>query len=524
MVNITKYSVFLGVVFLLWSTPAFCELTVGIIPFKNYTGDSSLDTMGQGIAQAISREISHIKGLHLVSDKDVKDILQEGVLQEALSAEAGKTVKGIRIPSIGVLVIGGVYKEGDAIILRARLVDTGSGAVFAAVESRGNKKREKTMIEGLARGIRERLETRETPSLAEERAPALPTNVVQVEGSGTSPSERAALILAKRNAVEKAVGSKLVLKNIPNQREVLSRAESTLSYETVSQKKEGKNYTIVIKAQVTIPPDLLARYGIEATPLTTGYKALRTQTPHGEVNWEEGYVIARGRGKGKGPEEARRAALVEARARDSEKTVKGFVSKEEKLAYELKGFIEKSEVLEEKEISEKEFEVSLKVPLVGIKGLTVLFMDAFVPEKKVEEEARVKEAAVVPESAPEETTGVVIDARGTGLRPSLFPKVSDDKGKVVHSPGQASRASIEKMGMASFVTGGKKKVDESLPKREGRKPLIIKAKGAEGAMKANLILSSEDAEKLAKADAGSGILKGSKVVIITDTPVGGTEG
>ena len=59
-------------------------------------------------------------------------------------------------------------------------------------------------------------------------------------------------------------------------------------------------------------------------------------------------------------------------------------------------------------------------------------------------------------------------------------------------------------------------------KRKKRK--AIRAKKAIGSLKANIIISKEDAARIIKADKKSGFLKKGRVVIITDIFFGGTEG
>ncbi|HSP05524.1 MAG TPA: hypothetical protein VLR94_00015, partial [Acidobacteriota bacterium] len=146
-----------------------------------------------------------------------------------------------------------------------------------------------------------------------------------------------------------------------------------------------------------------------------------------------------------------------------------------------------------------------------------------------------------------EYTGVVIDARAIAVSPALFPKVQDPQKKDVYSVKHVSQDDLQKRGMASYATVSRDvQITRLFPKalvipvsympegaadsakakrRQGYKPLVVKATGADGkAIKANLVVSEEDARKLQQLDQATGALKQCRVVVVVSSEVGGLEG
>jgi hypothetical protein len=65
---------------------------------------------------------------------------------------------------------------------------------------------------------------------------------------------------------------------------------------------------------------------------------------------------------------------------------------------------------------------------------------------------------------------------------------------------------------------------EDKKKRKRRKYIVTEVKKAQGLMKTNLIISENDAQKIAAEDGSSRILKKCRVIILISSPVGGIEG
>lgn len=428
--------------------------------------------------------------------------------------------------------------------------------------------------------------------------PSFAATAVQtkVKGVGVAPitkdqatAQRVALQLAKRDAVERAVGAEVSAESIPAQElsRVVATSSGRLQYSVVSEGAEGKVYIVEIEATVEIPPELESRYPKSASEETTGYKALVQEFPHGTLNWRDGYILVRGTAKKSGNDamavaKARRAAQLDAYGLalqiisginfDPEETAKQRINKAPTLEYRLKGLIRGAELVEEKSLDKDTYQVTIKVPIRGIKGVQQAFLDTM---DYKDPGAPVREAR-----EDDEVTGVVVDARGLGLNPALFPEIVDEEGNPVYSVDMVSAPSLSRRGMAAYVEAekddsgdgprgafipgdkiyvkavglapaapgfsgyaprpaavklfpfGKIKLFRLLAQapppriviRQGPRPVNTEAKKSTGPTKSRIVISSTATNQIRKADQSSGILRTARVVIITDSMIGGTEG
>ncbi|MCL5278152.1 MAG: hypothetical protein M1517_10335, partial [Deltaproteobacteria bacterium] len=114
-----------------------------------------------------------------------------------------------------------------------------------------------------------------------------------------------------------------------------------------------------------------------------------------------------------------------------------------------------------------------------------------------------KSNAGVGQSVP--TRRVVIDARGTGLRPALFVKIKDQTGRDIYTARDVSMSRLQDRGMAEYVT--------STATEQG--DVVVRALSAAGPEHSDIVVSFADADRLTGAD---GALPGGNVVIIADPP------
>lgn len=165
------------------------------------------------------------------------------------------------------------------------------------------------------------------------------------------------------------------------------------------------------------------------------------------------------------------------------------------------------------------------------------------PPAGAETKPQIKE----PASQTSEYTGVVIDARAVAVAPAMFPKVQDTNKKDVYNVKDVNQDDLQKRGMASYATVSRDvNITRMFPKalvlavhympegagdasktkrRQGYKPLVVKAAGADGkTIKANLVISEEDARKLQQLNQSTGALKQCRVVVVVSSEIGGLEG
>jgi hypothetical protein len=231
--------------------------------------------------------------------------------------------------------------------------------------------------------------------------------------------------------------------------------------------------------------------------------------PQPGVSWSGQVVRATGAGapdlKAQNPAQARlgaeRAALADA-LRNLLAQVKGVsvdgtrkmgdLMEKDEIRTRVEGLVRGYKIVNKRYFSDSGVEVEIEVPLA-------LLSDVVDPDA----------TQVPPPGKPEgdkSNTGLVIDARGLKVTPSLMPRVLDDGGKPVYSIDSLSSDARKQSGVAAYVQSLD---DAQKSQKAGEKPLIIKALKATGA---DLQLAPEDAKKLASLNTS--FLADGKVVIV----------
>lgn len=589
------------------------KIHVAVGDFKNLSEGGAGAGVERQAMEAVAHALTGKDSLDVVEGATARLVLEQRSVSENLYEEGGKG-EAPKMPGVDVLVLGTVRVDGSGVSLFLKAISLASGDILAAEHANGKTSEVRSLAASLAEKI--------TPALEKgpqgEAAPAegMPEGVretgeeagfklVSVKASGKAPSERVALVIAQRAAVERAVGAYVDLKHAPNERQLVAKSSGGLSYKLLGSHEEGGNTVVEIEAQVRVPQEVVAA-GQKAeegtTPSETGMKPLKQPTQFGEIDWEKGIVTARGTGKyaesgktaglkacraGKAEAMARAVEIVGGVRIDADGTITEAEKAAPRKAVEIKGLVQDAEVVaEDDRPAERRCEVTIHVPLVGVKGVIVVFLDEVPKKQKAEVEPETQTA-----EAEGEATGLIIDARGTGLKPALMPQVEDGDGKAVYGARDVDPEVLKNSGEASYATGEpappappppeKKGSLETLPRfadrvgprplwvtaegpepparpaaielaafvlnpassgaileaplqlaqaarprrvRQGRQPMTITAVKSQGKTGANIIISSKDAKKISKADRKGHFLKVARVVILTDPMVGGTEG
>jgi hypothetical protein len=110
-------------------------------------------------------------------------------------------------------------------------------------------------------------------------------------------------------------------------------------------------------------------------------------------------------------------------------------------------------------------------------------------------------------------TGLIIDARGTGLRPAMAPKILDEQGNEVYGSGYVSRDYAVQIG----VVGYEKDINRAKTnERVTDNPLIIKGIKSSGSNRADLVISNSDAQMVLAAAKNLNFMEQCKVMIILE--------
>lgn len=110
-------------------------------------------------------------------------------------------------------------------------------------------------------------------------------------------------------------------------------------------------------------------------------------------------------------------------------------------------------------------------------------------------------------------TGLIIDARGLGVRPAMAPRVLNEEGKEIYGSRYVSRDYAVQIGMVGYA---KDVLKAKQSDRVKDNPLIIKAIKASGPNRADVVVSNADAQLIHSAASTMNFLDHCRVMFIVD--------
>ena len=335
---------------------------------------------------------------------------------------------------------------------------------------------------------------------------------------------------------------------------------------------------------------LVALVALSVMAVQTLYKPYREKLPHGTVDWDQGWIradasvpIKTGVPAAQARVQARRVAVMKAQAEalriamrlpvDSESRLESY----EALRIHVRGIVAGGEVVSEG-LHNGAYELSLKVPINGVKGIAAAVAKVTLPppDRKTAPPNRVeapsdqgggakKPASTTREAGTEPVpkpgvaslaafSSVTVDASETGVKPALQARIIDPDGREVYgvktvkplvsrertlaryvtkdastpSPDNASWLSPERLGALplALISPPQFLLAQRAPSRRPRgseESLNVRAEGAAGKLKADIVVTRETAEKLRKLNEETGALTEGRVVVIVRADVGGVE-
>jgi len=111
-------------------------------------------------------------------------------------------------------------------------------------------------------------------------------------------------------------------------------------------------------------------------------------------------------------------------------------------------------------------------------------------------------------------TGLIVDARGTGAKPSMVPSLLDENGVAVFGPAYVSREYAVQYGVCQYIRLTKN--DWSALPRVAPNPLVVKGLKTEPPDSCRIVISNADASKLRGASSHLEFLKRCRVIIVLD--------
>jgi hypothetical protein len=214
----------------------------------------------------------------------------------------------------------------------------------------------------------------------------------------------------------------------------------------------------------------------------------------------------------------------------SETTVENAMVSNDMITTKVEGAIRGFTVVDTRYMSTGDVEVDVEVPLTGI------IMDALLPQQfgggvlttggavcptcgqpwpagRPMPGMSQTPGTAMPSTTGGAFTGLIIDARGLGIRPAMAPKILDEQGNEVYGSKFVSREYAVDIGMVGY----EKDVNRARTnERVTDNPLIVKGVQAGGPNKTDVIISAADAGTIHGAAASMNFLQHCKVMFILD--------
>ncbi|MFZ0389875.1 MAG: hypothetical protein WAN36_05400 [Calditrichia bacterium] len=190
---------------------------------------------------------------------------------------------------------------------------------------------------------------------------------------------------------------------------------------------------------------------------------------------------------------------------NSEVTVEDYMVTHDVIRNQIEGTVRNFKVVDTRYKSDGSVEVEVEVPLSGIyKAVLPSEIPSGMPMLP-SPEGQYNPASVY--------TGLIIDARGLGLRPAIAPKLMDQNNMEVYGTGRVSRDYAMEIG----VVGYEKSVERARAnERVTNNPLVVKAVAVSGTHETDPVVSNRDAEQIRGAAQNLNFLQQCKVMFILD--------
>jgi len=241
----------------------------------------------------------------------------------------------------------------------------------------------------------------------------------------------------------------------------------------------------------------------------------------GKVDWTTGVITAVGIGAppaqpanpGQARAMAERAAQVVAYRNlleavkgvrvDSTTLVENFMVTSDEIRTSVNGFIQGAMIMDKKYMSDGSVEVTVGMKLTGALADTLLPKGPLTPPTSLG----------TPGAQGQLYTGLIVDARGLGIRPAMSPKILNEDGKEVYGSAWINRDYAVREGMVGYL---KDPAAAQANPRVTDKPLMVKALKPSGDARVDMVISNADAAMLHSAAQNLSMLEKCRVIVLVD--------
>lgn len=243
----------------------------------------------------------------------------------------------------------------------------------------------------------------------------------------------------------------------------------------------------------------------------------------GKIDWTTGVVTAVGIGAPPAqPANAAQARAMAERAAqvvayrnlleatkgirvDSNTTVENFMVSSDVIRTDVSGIIQGATVMDKKYMSDGSVEITVGMKMSGA------LADAMMPKTPPAQPSGF--GTPPPATVGQLYTGLIIDARGLGVKPAMAPKIVNEEGKEVYGSAWINRDWAVREGMVGYL---KDPASAQTNPRVTDKPLMVKALRVSGDARVDLVISNADGAALHGAGQNMSFLEKCRVIILVD--------
>lgn len=244
----------------------------------------------------------------------------------------------------------------------------------------------------------------------------------------------------------------------------------------------------------------------------------------GKVDWSTGVITAVGIGAPPAqPANAAQARAMAERAAqvvayrnlleavkgvrvDSTTLVENFMVTSDMIRTEVSGIIQGATIMDKKYMSDGSVEVTVGMKLSGALAEALLPKTPPTPPTGLT-------GTLAPAVPGQVYTGLVVDARGLGVRPAMAPKILNEEGKEVYGSAWVSRDYAVREGMVGYL---KDPVAAQTNPRVTDRPLLVKAMKVSGDGRVDLVIANADGAMIHSSAQNLSFLEKCRVIILVD--------
>ncbi|HSQ85245.1 MAG TPA: hypothetical protein VLM43_11025 [Desulfobacterales bacterium] len=244
---------------------------------------------------------------------------------------------------------------------------------------------------------------------------------------------------------------------------------------------------------------------------------------NGSINWSRGVVQAKGIGipptKLSGDSNARTEALTDAKLNASHVILKiikelringttivgDYAIQEPAIMSKIENMVNNAKVVKKEYLTDGTVKIEMEVNLRG--GFAQLILP-----KEIKPLDSIKLVTMNKSSTPV-FTGLVVDAKGLGVKPVMVPKIIDENNQEVYGSAFVSREYAVQQGMSGYSRDLKESLKD---KRVSDYPLVVKGLKTSGPGHSEIVISNADASKLRGISESLYFMKECRVIIVID--------